>query len=106
MNNNNIKWHYIGGPYGDETSRYELKFNKSYTVQQLIDEILKDVREWGYIGIYTEGTIFGKPVCEYSYGKLITSPLPEKYLNKKIIKCIANGGWTRMDYLIYLKELV
>ena len=83
MNNNNIKWHHIGGPYSDETSRYELKFTKSYTVKQLIDEVLKDVREWGYIGIYTEGTTFGEPVCEYSYGKLITSSLPEKYLNKK-----------------------
>lgn len=102
--NSSIKWHHAGGPYGDETSRYDLEFIKPYTVQELIDEVLKDVREWGYIGIYTEGTTFGEPVCEYSHGKLITPNLPDEYLNKKIVKCKASGGWTRMDYLIYLED--
>ena len=87
--------------YSDCTSDYEVVFEKPYRVRDLINEVLTR-NEWGYIGIYKEGIIFGKPVCEYRRNTIITEPLPEKYMNKIIKRCRANGGWSRMDYIIYL----
>lgn len=97
-------WKHIGGPYGDETSRYDVSLKRPCTVREFVEEVLSNEREWGYIGIYKKGTIFGDPECEYKYGKLITEPLPEEYLNKIVVKCEAGGGWSRMDFLIYVEE--
>lgn len=92
-----MEWYCTGGPYGDETSRYEVFFDKEYTIKEVIDKILTR-KEWGYIGISAPGEIFGKPVCEYRGDKIITDPLPEEYLNKTVKSCRASGGWTRMDW--------
>lgn len=89
---------------GDQTSSYEVILDKQYTVKEFIEEVLTNRSgEWGYIGIYSKNAFFGKPNCEYKWGKLITEPLPEKYMNKVIKEVKGDGGWTRMDYILKLK---
>lgn len=95
---------HTGGPYGDCTSRYDVKFNGPMTVREFIEEILNNNpisnHEWGTIGIACEGEIVGKPKCSYADGKITTEPLPEEYMNKVIVSCTAHGGWSLMDYKI------
>lgn len=91
---------YQTGPTrGDCTSPYEVTMDKEYTVDEFIQEILTR-KEWGYIGIYSSNDFFGDPKCEYRDDKLLYS-LPNEYLNKRVIKVKADGGWSRMDYLLW-----
>lgn len=94
---------------GDCTCRYKIILDKEYTVKEFIETVLKEKSgEWGYFGIYNDkgdfsAKVFGEPCCEYRYGKLSTSPLPDEYLDKKIIKVTGDGGWSRMDYLFWVE---
>jgi len=88
----------------DCTGPYNVIFTKDMTVRQFIDEILTERdSEWGYIGIDSPGTIFGKPCIEYSHGAIKES-LPDEYLDKVIIDVKGSGGWSRSDFLLVLKE--
>ena len=89
-----------GNAGGDCTAPYSVLLDKEYTVKEFITEILKSRSdEWGYIVIEKKGEIFGKPNCEYRYGKLISN-LPKEILDKCVISARAHGGWTCMDYLL------
>lgn len=84
-----------GPEAGDCTAPYDIRFNRECTVREFIDEVLKR-NEWGYICInnYVNG-----PRCEYKYDKLLT-PLSHAILDMPIKSATANGGWTRMDYVL------
>lgn len=90
-----------GATSSDCTAPYDVIFHKQCTVREFVDYVLTS-DEWGYIGVYKRGSIFGDPCCEYSYGKLKTNPLPEGVLSKIIVCAEASGGWTRMDYQLHL----
>ena len=93
---------YQTGPTrGDCTSPYEVTMDKEYTVNEFIQEIFTR-KEWGYIGIYSFNDFFGDPKCEYRDDELLYS-LPNEYLNKKVVKAKADGGWSRMDYLLWIE---
>lgn len=99
-----FKFIHTAGPFGDCTSEYDIQLDKNYTVEEFVETVLKEKsREWGYIGIYKKGEIFGDPVCEYRSGKLITESLPEEFLRQDIKEVKASGGWSRMDYEIKVK---
>lgn len=85
--------------YSDETNEYLVELSRSMTVREFIDEWLETrPDEWGYFGIYDCKSIFGNPVCEYRYGKIITPILPTNFLESEI-KCVhGSGGWTRSDF--------
>lgn len=84
----------------DDTYEYIVKISKPMTVGKFIEEWLTEQpNEWGYFGIHDGKSIFGNPKCEYSQGKLITVPLPKKYLNAEIDSVIGGGGWTRSDFI-------
>lgn len=85
------------GPFGDETSDYDVIVNKpEATVQDLIEHCLSS-GEWGYIEI-------GQHQLEYYDAKPIHTikydDIPEKIKQKKIKKVTASGGWSRMDYYV------
>lgn len=92
---------------GDCTCSYDIILDKDYTIREFIKTVLTEKsNEWGYIGINTDegdfsAKIFGDPRCEYKCGRLLCS-LPEEYLDKKINKVNGDGGWSRMDYLIWI----
>lgn len=82
------------GPFGDETSLYELVLTKPITVDEFLDYILKELsNEWGYVDV-------GHNRVEYRYGKIISGHLP---LQDTVIGGTADGGWTRMDYNLKVK---
>lgn len=84
---------------GDCTSPYAVELEKEYTVQEFVTAVLSKSEEWGYIGIEHKLATFGKPCCEYAYGKLLYE-LPKEILNKKVVSVRAYGGYTRMDYCL------
>jgi len=90
---------------GDCTAPYDVKLDKEYTVKEFVDAVLTRDSEWGYIGIiYRDAkSVFGDPHCEYSHGELLYN-LPEEVLNRKVNYVNAHGGWSRMDYRLYLKK--
>lgn len=101
-----LKFRKAGKERSDCTAPYDVELDKEYTVGQLVDVILSragTLREWGYIGIYDGESIFGNPKCEYADARLGTGSMPSEFLAKKVIKVKADGGWSRMDYLIWVE---
>lgn len=92
-----------GREFSDCTAPYDVVLDKEYTVNEFVQTVLTREKEWGYIGVYCKGAIFGKPTCEYKYGKLLYA-LPDDILNKRIVSVKAHGGWSRMDYLLWIEE--
>lgn len=97
-----IKLYHKAGPFGDETSLYDMEFEEGTTVQDLIDFALSKKQEWGYIR--TSGDSLRRlsysHVTEYRYGKIIGNNIPNNICQKKVRKGFASGGWTRMDYTV------
>lgn len=91
----NIELVYMRGPFGDETSNYDLKFEKGTTVQDVIDFVLSRTGEWGSIRIDR-----GKSRCklEYKYGKVTSDNIPPDLKSRKIRSGFSNGGWSLMSY--------
>lgn len=100
-----FKFELTGGPYGDETSRYELTFLKpDVTLEELMNYLLTEMSgEWGYIYLQ-------KPDCpwytgtykfEYKWGSVVKDDIPSEYRSMILPNKIkASGGWSRMDYII------
>jgi hypothetical protein len=97
-----FKMYMAGKVRGDCTAPYNVELDKAYTVNEFVHTVLTKSRDWGYIGIDCNGKIFGEPKCEYRYGKLLYT-LPEDVLNKNVVKVEADGGWSRMDYLLWIE---
>lgn len=80
---------------GDATSIYDVRINGDITVSELIDRVLSNKEEWGYI------IIDDKREFEYRYGKIISNKFTDKELNYVIKNMIWEGGWSRSDYIIF-----
>ena len=98
-----------GPESGDCTAPYEVRFHKNeeLTVKEFVDQVLLDVREWGTIGIYNEQKfrISGNPAIFYRYGKIKNDITFDKDILDSIVTAAsAHGGWTCMDYLLYIKK--
>lgn len=93
-----------GQEYSDCTCDYKVTISKPMTVGEFIAERLKDKREWGYFGIADGKSVFGNPHCEYSNGKIVTSQLPQKYLDAEIEEVYGSGGWSRSDFKFVVAE--
>ncbi len=92
-----------GPTRGDCTASYFVDLDKEYTVSEFIKTVLTRNDEWGYIKIHQRPPVsyFDYPKCEYRYGKLL-SKLPDKYMDKTIKLVEGDGGWSAMDYVLYL----
>ena len=95
-----------GGPLGG-TAPYKVIILGKCTVREFVQYILNTNNEWGYIGIYNpeKNPFFGDPHIEYSYSKLKEGSIIEdlgEFLDKPVIKATADGGWSRMDYILHV----
>lgn len=94
------------GPADRDCWQYDVIFDKEYTVQEFIQAAVFDKpTEWGSIGVYNRGHIFGYPCIMYSKGEIISDPtVMDEVLERKVSSVHAMGGWSRMDYWLILEE--
>lgn len=102
-----IKLIETGGPYGDCTSDFDVKFDHPYTIGELIKEIYEDGNDsWGHVKIMNGREWWnGLDICLYRYGKW-EKPCPPEYLARVIESATCNGGWSRLDFYVILTEEV
>jgi len=87
----------------DCTAPYDVIIIENGTVGDFIDAVLKNRSEdWGYIGINSNESVFGKPKMEYKHGKAINREALSDFESKQVKSVTADGGWSRMDYVILL----
>lgn len=101
-----IELEYKNGPFGDETSYYNVKTDAKYVVQ-FIEQVLKERgNEWGEILLAKEGSHdHDICVCEYRYGKITRRAAEyDSYGVAKIKSISANGGWSAMSYEIQVEN--
>lgn len=99
---------HTGGPYGDACSSYDVMLDHEYTVQEFVEEVLKEKQdEWGNFTITTDFHYTytnQKDSCQYKYGK-ITDDFKNAETKSQIISEVkAHGGWTAMDYFIKIAD--
>lgn len=93
----------------DCTASYNIDLDKSYTVGEFINAVLVNKKaEWGHIVILKDITMDitapRKSICEYEYGKVINqTEMTDEMLNCKIVTALASGGYSNMDYYLYLE---
>lgn len=80
----------------DCTAPYDIKLNRDCTVEEFIETVLKEYKdEWGSFNIVNGAK------SEYKNGVLIDE-IPKEILSKNIKVVKGVGGWTCMDYQIWL----
>lgn len=93
---------------GDCTAGYKVTLEKECTLQEFIDAILTNKREWGYIKVAKRDCAwYNYPGFSYRYGEISGEPnLPEEVYGYKVKSVTANGGWSNMDYIVTLEKEV
>lgn len=99
------------GVRSDETTEYSIDLKHATTVQGVIDEIFdrqKSVREWGSLYLNNDRLHFGINLGHFGTSlyepqlKDEAAKLPEWLFNAEVIKMKACGGWSRMDYYVWI----
>ena len=94
-----IQTHSMGS---DCTAPYDIVDYQAKTVVEFINEMLQQCKsEWGDIEVWAETTPLPGRV-DYKRGELLQE-IPDDWQYKEVVKVIAAGGWSRMDYRIYVK---
>lgn len=97
MGKADLKFTQSGMTGGDCTSPYDVSFARGCTFRDLVSDVLQR-GEWGDIDIKEPYYLR----CEYKGRNVVGSPFPEDVLDKEV-KCVkASGGYSRMDYLVWL----
>lgn len=87
---------------GDETAPFEVLGYQAKTPAEFVNEVLKNNREWGKFTVKQEKCGFrGTTYAEYAKGKLL-SEIPASWHELKIERICASGGWSMMDYQVYV----
>lgn len=95
-----------GGPLGG-TAPYKVILLEKCTVREFVEYVLNNKSDWGYIGIYNKerNPFFGWPNIQYSCGRLKAGSIIEdfgEFLDRPVGEATADGGWSRMDYILYV----
>jgi len=102
-----MKFTKTGRTMGDETTPFAVTEYKAKTIVEFINEVLElRDNEWGYFSVKDKdwGFLFCKEV-EYRKGEL-RGEIPDEWQYREIEKIEAVGGWSRMDYQLYPKNLI
>lgn len=100
-----IKLNYEKGPFGDETSNYNVTTDALY-VAEFIEQVLKERSgEWGEILIRSNDNHEDICVCSYKRGVIERRASNYNiYGTAKIKSIFANGGWSKMSYDVKVED--
>ena len=93
---------------GDCTASYDVQPDKVYTVREFLETILtQKADEWGacYLMVRSKRLFWQNPSCEYRHGNRTGTTwanILTRYGERNVTQVKADGGWTRMDYYIWL----
>ena len=93
---------------GDCTASYDVQLDKTYTVKEFFEAVLeKKADEWGafYLMVRSRKLFWQNPCCEYKHGSRTGTTwanILTRYGERQVTQVKADGGWTRMDYYIWL----
>ena len=93
---------------GDCTASYDVQLDRVYTVKDFCETILTQrADEWGaiYLMVRSKKLFWQNPSCEYRHGSRTGTAWANvlmRYGDRQITQAKADGGWTRMDYYIWL----
>ena len=93
---------------GDCTASYDVQLDKEYTVKEFLETVLKQkADEWGafYLMVRSKKLFWQNPGCEYKNGNRVGpawASILTRYGSRRIVRACSDGGWTRMDYYIWL----
>lgn len=95
---------------GDCSASYDVQLDKEYTVKEFLETVLtQKADEWGtfYLIVRSKKLLGQNPSCEYKNGNRVGpawESILTRYGNRRIVRACSNGGWTLMDYYIWLDE--
>lgn len=86
---------------GDCTASYNVTDYKSTTVGEFIDEVLKEFpSEWGEFR-----DEYDNQIAKYNNGTIVATNFSAvRLIDRRIVKIVGDGGWSRMDYLITIED--
>ena len=90
----------------DDTFVYEFALEKEKTVEDVVNWILENkLGEWGNIYINNKEQSFWDHLarCEYDHQSIKEESPLNKFLKQEVDGMSANGGWGRMDFVIFVK---
>lgn len=116
-----------GGPYGDETSSYDVAFSPSnLTVRELLEYVVENSKRgsesngwWGVFRYQPSSGGSSEAFMEYAdckvlYPRIFYGPQKDhrekcdkifcKIRNARVKEIKAHGGWGSMDYTIWVED--
>ena len=99
MGKANLKFTQCGMTGGDCCTPYHVSFTPGCTLRELVYDILSR-GEWGYIDIKRPYILR----CEYKGCNVVSNPFPEEIQDMEVERVDAYGGYSMMDYFVYLKS--
>ena len=88
---------HLKGPFGDETSLFDIKFTEEMTVEEFIKiAVAENLNEWGEFKYGWQSPI----IAEYNRGEISYTEEYERVKNRIVNKATANGGWSLMTYFL------
>lgn len=97
-----MKYRQLHSTGSDETAPFEVYGYMAKTVEDFIQEVLDgNPDNWGEIEVKTINFVEGR-IVEYADGKL-KGEIARSLLHREISEVRSVGGWSRMDYRIFIK---
>ncbi len=93
--------HSKGPAGGDGTAPYEVNLINNPSVAMFTEQVMNNIGDWGVITIRRGLGHKDDVSVGYRYGSL-TKHMDDKILKKTIKRASASGGWSRMDYVLWI----
>ena len=102
-----FKLRYKGPTGGDCTAPYYVDIIDKPTVKQFVDDVLGNKNEWGRIEVRNAANVtlggfwyrYGVLESDYAVSPALVNSIP----NAIITRGMAAGGWSSMDYVIWVE---